>query len=359
MTYIHPFDDPLVMAGQGTIGQEVVEQLPRVTHIFVPVGGGGLIAGIASYVKAIRPDVKIISVEPSDSNAMQESIRRKKRINLEYVGIFADGVAVKQVGEKTLAVASVCVDDFITVTTDQVCAAIKDIYEATRGVVEPAGALAVAAINQYGLPPGAHAVAICSGANVAFERLQQIAERTLVGSHKEALIAVSLREQPGALSAFCRNIVKDRNITELSYRLNRRDKAWVLLGIGVEDAADRKVLVDRVSGEGYECADLSENDITKEHVRRMIGGEATQVKEERFFHIDFSERSGALANFLEALGDKWNISLFHYRFAASDIGRVLIGFETGGDTRALMDSLDKTGFNYEDVSLDEAIAIFC
>ncbi len=215
-TYIHPFNDPLVIAGQGTIGREIIDQLPSVTHIFVPVGGGGLIAGIASYVKTFRPDVVIVSVEPEDSNALQASILRKKRLTLSHVGIFADGVAVKQIGDITYPIARKTVDDFITVTTDQICAAIKTIFEDTRSIVEPAGALAVAGIARYQLPETAVAVAICSGANMTFERLQQVSERTLTGSDREGIFAITLPERPGALRALCTNVVRAHSINEFS-----------------------------------------------------------------------------------------------------------------------------------------------
>lgn len=270
--YIHPFDDPLVIAGQGTIGREIIEQLPQTTHIFVPVGGGGLIAGIASYVKAVRPDIIIISVEPEDSNAMQQSVRANKRVILEQVGIFADGVAVKQVGENTFHTALTLVDDFITVTTDQICSAMKDVFEDTRTILEPAGALAIAGINSYQLGPEAHAVAICSGANVTFERLQQVAERTLIGSGNEVMLAVNLPEKSGSLRQFCKNVVTGHNINEVSYRLGDNQEACVLFGILTSGTDDQNKLLAKLSKHKVKYSDLTQDNLTKEHLRHLMGG---------------------------------------------------------------------------------------
>lgn len=356
--FIHPFDDPLVIAGQGTIGREILEQLPAVSHLFVPVGGGGMLAGIAGYVKAVRPDVRIISVEPADSNAMAASIQAGRRVQLAHIGIFADGVAVRQVGRRTFAAARTYVDDFITVSTDQICAATKAVFETTRSIVEPAGALSLAGLQQYPLPGTSHAVAICSGANVTFERLQQIAERTLIGSGREALVAVTMPEQPGALSRFCRDVLHGRSITEFSYRLRSRLEAHVLVGIGVADAADRVALLAQIARCGYVPTDLSDNDTAKEHVRYMVGGAAGAAHHEQLYNIDFPERPGALADFLTRLGGQWNISLFHYRSAASDTGRVLIGFEVP-DPAALATRLAATGLTHTRVTEDTALQIFC
>jgi len=355
-TYVHPYDDPLVIAGQGTIGREIIEQLPEVTHIFVPVGGGGLIAGIASYVKVLRPDIKIISVEPEDSNAMQASVRAGKRVTLPHVGIFADGVAVKQVGERTFETALSKVDDFITVTTDQLCAAIKTIFEDTRGIVEPAGALAAAGMAHYGLPKDAHAVAICSGANTTFERLQQIAERTLLGSGSEVMFAVTMPEKPGALRCFCTEVVGGHNISEFGYRLSGRGVAHVLVGVSVRNDADKQSFMRKMVRAGYAHTDLSSDDIAKEHVRHMVGG-AAAIANEHMYEITFPERPGALSDFLTAVGNEWNISLFHYRSAASDWGRVLIGFEAA-DRSALERNLKNTGFEFASANANAAIRTF-
>lgn len=356
--FVHPFDDLLVIAGQGTIGREITEQLPGTTHIFVPVGGGGMLAGIAAYVKALRPDIKIIAVEPQDSNAMQASIKANKRITLDHVGIFADGVAVKQVGTNTFKIARDTVDDFITVNTDQICAATKAIFEDTRSIVEPAGALSVAGIMQYKLPKNAKVVAICSGANVTFERLQQIAERTLIGSNKEALFACTIPEKPGALQTFCQNIIQNRNITEFSYRLNSYDEAHILIGIGISDKNDHTRLCASLNKLHYKYKDLSGDDIAKEHIRYMIGGCAKQDgSNEEFYQIDFPERPGALVDFLSALDNHWNISLFHYRSTASDTGRVLIGFEANNQ-KELEKSLSKTNFSFARANNSPSIKAF-
>ncbi|MBL8121131.1 threonine ammonia-lyase, biosynthetic [Candidatus Saccharibacteria bacterium] len=356
--FIHPFDDPLVIAGQGTVGQEIVAQLPDVTHIFVPVGGGGLIAGIAHYVKAVRPDVQVIGVEPVDSASMGKSLAKGERVTLKHVGIFADGVAVKQVGEQTFAAASRLIDDCVTVTTDQICSAIKDIYEATRSIVEPSGALALAGLKSHDLPKGAHAVAVCSGANVSFERLQQIAERTLIGSGKEALFAVGMPEEPGALSRFCTEVIDGRSITEFSYRLRNRQGAHVLVGLTVKDSADRHALADHIRTARFTCEDLSDSEVAKEHVRHMVGGAGEAAKSELRYLIDFPERPGALADFLGGIGNRWNISMFHYRSTASDIGSVLIGFECD-DTAGLEAALKTIGYSYKNLSKEPSLNLFC
>jgi threonine dehydratase len=345
-TFIHPFDDPLVIAGQGTIAAEILEQLPTTTHIFVPVGGGGLLAGIANYVKAVRPEIQIIGVEPQDSNAMQQSLRQNRRVILPHVGIFADGVAVKQVGEHTFEAARTKVDACVSVSTDAICAAMKSIFEDTRSIVEPAGALGVAGLQSFPLPPNARAVAICSGANMTFERLQQVAERTLIGSGKEALLAIAIPERPGALQAFCRRIVSHRNITEFSYRLRKRSTAQILVGLSIASQDDRRSLLDSLARYGYSYTDLSDDDTAKEHTRYMVGGAPSNRTQELFYNIEFPERPGALVDFLSSLDNRWNISLFHYRSAASDVGRVLIGFEAT-NTRELERSLIGTGFEFQ------------
>jgi threonine dehydratase len=345
--FVHPFDDPLVIAGQGTIGREILEQHADVTHIFVPVGGGGLLAGVAQYVKAIRPDVKIIGVEPEDSAAMQASLKANKRVVLPHVGIFADGVAVKQVGKRTFEIAQKYVDEVITVNVDQVCAAIKSIFEENRSIVEPAGALAVAAIQKLAddLPANSQTVAICSGANMTFERLHFVAERTLLGSGKEALFAIRLLEQPGALSHFCKEVVNGYSITEFNYRLHSREKAYIFVGIGVPSEQDKQAFIANLKRHGYEYHDLSLDELAKEHIRHMIGGKSAETKHEHLYDIQFPERPGALNDFLQAIGDQWNISLFHYRGQGGDNGRVLIGFEAP-NSEELVDKLAKTTYDY-------------
>ncbi len=336
-TFIHPFDDPLVIAGQGTVGLEILEQLPDVTHIFVPVGGGGLIAGIAGAVKKSHPQVKIIGVEPADSNAMQASLKAGKRVILPHVGIFADGVAVKQVGELTFDVAQKYVDEVISVDTDQVCAAIKQVFEETRSIVEPAGALAAAGLKAYSSEhrlKDQELVAICSGANMTFERLQFIAERTLVGSGREALFAVTMPERPGALQHFCQVVMNGHNITEFNYRLNRREQAHIFVGISITGESDKQQFMATMQKSDYQYVDLSGDDLAKEHIRHMIGGPTPEANNEQLYEITFPDRPGALGEFLKNLGQTSNISLFHYRGQGGDEGRVLIGFETT-DTKAL------------------------
>lgn len=355
-TFIHPFDDPLVIAGQGTVGCEILEQLPAITHIFVPVGGGGLIAGIAQYVKQLLPDVKIIGVEPEDSNALGKSLKAGKRVELKHVGIFADGVAVKEVGKTTFKLAQQYVDKVVTVNTDQICAAIKAIFEDTRSIVEPAGALAVAAIMQADLPAGAEAVAICSGANMSFERLQQVAERTLLGSGREALFAITMPEKPGALQAFCSEVVNGHSITEFNYRLNARNGAHILVGVSVASPEDKANFMQKMKKYGYQHVDLSGDDIAKEHVRHMIGGHALAAHE-HFYQIDFPERPGALGHFLATIGTTWNISAFHYRSAASDTGNVLIAFEAD-DRPDLETKLTAAQYDWHRIDKNNAVGLF-
>jgi threonine dehydratase len=359
-TYIHPFDDPLVIAGQGTIGREILEQLPQVTHIFVPVGGGGLIAGIGQYLKAIRPDIRIIAVEPEDSNVLQASLAANKRIVLPHVGIFADGVAVKQMGVNTFRICREVVDECITVSTDELCAAMKAIFEETRSIVEGAGGLGVAGIQQYAAThdmTNVHAVAICSGANIAFERLQFVAERTLLGSGNEALFAVTLPEQAGALQRFCETVVNGHNITQFGYRLNRRGTTTVFVGVSIGGQTAAAQFTRRMETRGYTYTDLSGEDTAKEHIRHMIGGPAPEARDEHFYRVNFPERPGALNDFLKATAERWNISLLHYRGQGANEGNVLVGFEAA-DTAALEKALKRTGYDYENVDRAQSITLF-
>lgn len=355
--FIHPFDDPLVIAGQGTIGKEIMEQLSDVTHIFVPVGGGGLLAGIAQYIKRLRPDIKVIGVEPEDSNVMQQSLKQNRRVSLKRVGIFADGVAVKEAGKHTFAICKEHVDDMLTVSTDEICAGIKSVFEDTRTVVEPAGALAAAAASKYGLDEDDVVVAICSGANLTFERLQQIAERTLYGSGKEALFSVHIPEKPGSLDKFCKEIVNGHGITSFSYRLTERSRAAILIGIGVSGDYDRNDFMKKMHIKNYDFIDLTTDDIAKEHVRHMIGGTAPNAESEHFYQINFPERPNALGDFLSELNSKWNISAFHYKSIASDVGNVLIGFEAD-DKHSLEGQLHKTGYAWNNIDKNSSLKNF-
>lgn len=356
-TFIHPFDDPLVIAGQGTIGRELLEQNPRITHIFAPIGGGGLISGIAQYIKTVRPDIQIIGVEPDDSCAMKLSIEAGKIVELPSVGIFADGVAVKKVGDNTFKLCKKYVDKFVTVTNDEICTAIEAIFNETRSIVEPAGSLSVAAIKKANLPKSAVAVAVCSGANMPFERLQYIAERTLLGSDKEALYAVQIPEESGAALSFYKKVVSGHSVTEFNYRLDTRSEANIFIGLGISSPQDKDRIEQKMRKNGYSFVDLSKNDIAKEHIRHMIGGKTHNVKSEHKFSINFPERPGALGAFLEILSDKYSISLFHYRGQGGDVGRALIAFETS-DTEGLEHVLKASGLDYTRVDDDPAIKLF-
>lgn len=348
LTFIHPFDDPLIIAGQGTIGREILEQLPDTDYIFVPVGGGGLISGIAQYVKNLMPEVMIIGVEPVDSNAMQISLESGKPVTLPHVGTFADGVAVKTVGSLTFELCRQYVDEVITVDNDQICAAIKDIFVATRTIAEPAGALSVAGAKAYVSQHALSAkriVTIVSGANITFEKLQFIAERTLMGSAEEALFEITLPETPGALTRLCSDVISGHNISEFCYRMSHRDTAHILVGVGIRGSKDKAEFELKLHRQNYEYQDMSHDDIAKEHVRHMIGGPGVNVRNERLYEVSFPERPRALSDFLAALGDHYNISLFHYRGQGGDTGKVLIGFEAQ-DSLKLEELLEKAGYEY-------------
>lgn len=331
LTFIHPFDDPAVIAGQGTIGRELDDQMdPEVTAVFVPIGGGGLISGIASYLKYKRPHVKIIGVEPTDSAAMKTSLLAGKPVSLDHVGIFADGVAVRRVGDETFRLCQALVDEIVTVDTDQICAAIKDIYEDTRSIVEPAGALAVAGIKKYVSEQGVTEqafVAINCGANVNFDRLRHIAERSAIGEQREMLLAVEIPEEPGSFRKFCEAIGR-RGITEFNYRFSDAKSAHIFVGVQLRNGAEEhQELVEKLNDLGYLFVDLSDNEMAKLHIRHMVGGSPSNIEDERLFRFEFPERPGALLDFLLSIGTNWNISLFHYRNHGSDYGRVLAGIQ--------------------------------
>jgi threonine dehydratase len=350
MTFIHPFDDPLVIAGQGTIGAEILRHSQdRLSVVFVPVGGGGLIAGIAGYIKAVRPDIKIIGVEPFEADAMYRSLAIGRRVQLEHVGIFADGVAVREVGERTFAIVQHAVDEIVRVTNDEICAAIKDVFDDTRAVMEPAGALSVAGLKSWVEREGARnqsAVAVLSGANINFDRLRFVAERAEVGEAREALLAVTIPERPGAFREFCAAIGR-RIVTEFNYRLSSRDQAHIFIGFATESRQDGAALAGQLNAAGYQTVDLTDNEVAKLHVRHMVGGRAPDVRDERLCRFQFPERPGALVQFLEKLGGRWNISLFHYRNHGADFGRVLAGFEVGdSDLPAFRTFLEELGYPY-------------
>jgi len=363
MVYIHPFDDDHVIAGQGTVGDEILRQSAgNLDAIFVPVGGGGLIAGVAAYMKAVSPGVKIIGVEPQDSCAMTRSIEAGEPVHQKQVGIFADGVAVRDVGKKTFKLCHKYVDDMVLVSTDEICSSIRSIYQETRSIVEPAGALAVAGLRKYVQQhqiEGQHLVAINSGANMNFDRLRYVAERAQVGEHEEALFAVNIPEKAGALRTFCTSIVKERNITEFNYRRSNQGDACIFVGISTSDTIEREDFKTHLSRHGYKSLDITDNELAKTHVRYMVGGRCPQIQQELLYRFWFPERPGALSKFLAALGSAWDISLFHYRTQGGCFGRVLIGLELPEDQRhQVNDVLDNLGYVYLDETDNPAYHLF-
>ncbi|MDP7294147.1 MAG: threonine ammonia-lyase, biosynthetic [Vicinamibacterales bacterium] len=362
LTFVHPFDDPLVVAGQGTIGDEILRQsreLPDV--IFVPIGGGGLIAGIGAFIKALRPEIRIVGVEPFEADAMFQSMATGERVVLDSVGIFADGVAVREVGAFTMAVVQQTVDEVLRVSNDEICAALKDIFDDTRCVMEPAGALGVAGMKAYverEQVRGRHLVAILSGANMNFDRLRFVAERAELGEAREAVLAVTIPERPGALREFCATVGR-RVVTEFNYRLSGRAEAHIFVGVTIQSKADAQELAERLTAAGYATVDLSDNEVAKLHVRHMVGGRAPDVRNEQLCRFEFPERPGALMQFLERLGGRWNISLFHYRNHGADFGRVLAAFEVPADERAAFgEFLDGLGYPYHFEPDNAAYSLF-
>ena len=363
LIFIHPFDDPDVIAGQGTIGKEILEQADeKIDALFVPVGGGGLLAGIAAWVKQQQPDIRIIGVEPDDSDAMRQSLAAGKPVTLDHVGIFADGVAVRRVGDETFRLCQEFVDEMVTVDTDQTCAAIKDMFEDTRSIVEPAGGLAVAAAKKYVAENDVHdqtLVTISCGANVNFDRLRHIAERAAVGEQTEMLIAAEIPEQPGSFRRFCEAVGR-RGITEFNYRYADDKKAHIFVGVQLTGGMEeRHALLEKLRRQGFPAEDLSDNEMAKLHVRHMVGGRAVGVQNERLFRFEFPERPGALLDFLNAIGTDWNISLFHYRNHGSDYGRILAGIDVPQDeTGELEAHLAELGYAYSEESDNPAYTMF-
>ena len=360
---IHPYDDPLTIAGQGTIGLEILEQHPADIHaIFIPVGGGGLLAGIAAAVKATCPAVKIIGVEPDEAPCMTEALKRGRRITLKQVGIFADGVAVRQAGKETYRIAREHVDEMLTVTTDEICAAMKDIFDDCRSVVEPAGALAIAGIKKYVEQTGVQGkslVAINSGSNINFDRLRHVSERAEIGEQREALLAVTIPEQPGSFRKFCQAIGR-RGITEFNYRYASEDKAHVFAGIRLQGGeSERTGLVEQLRSDGYPVEDMTDSELAKLHIRHMVGGRVPGLQDELLYRFQFPERPGALLAFLSSMGRRWNISLFHYRNHGADYGRVLVGIQVPRKSRkAFRASLDKLGYVYQEETDCPAYQLF-
>lgn len=354
---VPPFDDLDVIAGQGTIGLELLRQAPRdLSVVMAPVGGGGLIAGVAAVIKAVRPTVRIIGVEPEDSNAMQQSLASGRRVHLERVGIFSDGVAVKQVGEHTLPLCQQFVDSIVTVNVDEVCAAIRDAFLDTRTMLEPAGALSIAGFKKLAQPGGAladqrgSAALIASGANVAYERFGYIVERADIGESREAILSVDIPERRGAFLEFCQ-VIGDSNITEFNYRLSSRQRALIFVGLEVEGQATTRGLCDALEQRGFPTADLSGDEVAKNHVRHMVGGRSALVRDEVLYSFEFPERPGAFMEFLRRLSNRWNISLFHYRNHGAAFGRVLCGMEVPpAERHELEPALTEIGFDYRCVS---------
>ncbi len=361
-SFIHPFDDLDVIAGQGTVAQEILRQHSGpLDAIFVPVGGGGLMAGVAAYVKFVRPSVRVIAVEADDSACLDAALKAGKRVTLGQVGLFADGVAVRQIGKHTFDIAKIAVDQVITCSTDEICAAIKDVFDECRSICEPAGALALAGLKKYVHQSGATGqtlVAINSGANMNFDRLRHIAERTELGEGREAVLAVTIPEQPGAFKAFCQAIGK-RNVTEFNYRYSDHSDAHVFVGVSLRGHdGERQELVDGLARKGYAVLDLSDDEMAKLHTRHLVGGHAG-LADERLFRFEFPERPGALMAFLTQLGAQWNISLFHYRNHGAAYGRVLIGLQLGQRPLSeLRASLDAVGYPYSDESANPAYQLF-
>ncbi|PAX52168.1 threonine ammonia-lyase, biosynthetic [Brunnivagina elsteri] len=362
MTFIHPFDDPYVIAGQGTIAMEILRQYQQPIHaIFVAIGGGGLISGIGAYIKRIRPEIKIIGVEPVDADAMSQSLQAGRRIRLSQVGLFADGVAVKEVGEETFRLCQKYVDEIILVNTDATCAAIKDVFEDTRSIVEPAGALAIAGAKAYVEREGIEGqtlIAIACGANMNFDRLRFVAERAEYGEQREAIFAVTIPEEAGSLRRFCECLGK-RNLTEFSYRIADERVAHIFVGVQIQNRADRGKMVESFTGCGFETLDLTDDELTKLHLRHMVGGRSQLAHHELFYRFEFPERPGALMKFVSSMSPNWNISVFHYRNNGSDYGKIVVGVQVPpqemGEWQGFLDNL---GYTYWDENNNPAYKLF-
>jgi len=361
-TFVHPYDDPDVIAGQGTIGMEILRQHAQPIHaIFVAIGGGGLIAGIAAYVKRLRPDIRIIGVEPEDADAMYRSLKAGRRVKLDQVGLFADGVAVKQVGKETFRLCREWVDEVIRVDTDAMCAAIKDVFEDTRAILEPAGALAIAGAKAYVQKSGVRdrtLVAVACGANMNFDRLRFVAEEAELGEAREAILAVTIPERPGSFKTFC-SLIGPRNITEFNYRYADPSEAHVFVGVQVQDRDETARLVRSLRRRGLKTLDFSDNELAKLHIRHLVGGHAALVENEILYRFEFPERPGALMRFLTAMSRGWNISLFHYRNHGADYGRVLVGMQVPArDKRKFQAFLAEVGYPCRDETRNPAYQLF-
>lgn len=361
-TFVHPYDDPDVIAGQGTVAMEILRQHSKPLHaIFVPVGGGGLIAGIAVYVKRLRPEIKIIGVEPLDADAMYQSLRQKQRVRLPHVGLFADGVAVKSVGQETFRLCQRFVDEIVLVDTDAICAAIKDVFEDTRSILEPSGALSVAGVKAYAARQnlqGEAVVAIASGANMNFDRLRHVSERAELGEEREAILAVTIPERPGSFKAFC-SLLGPRNVTEFNYRYADPVRAHVFVGLEIQRREEVHTIISMLRTHGLEALDFTNNELAKLHIRHLVGGHAPQVENEVLYRFEFPERPGALMNFLNSMTHNWNISLFHYRNHGADYGRVLVGMQVPPQEQAAFQQfLDTLGYAYCEETHNPAYRLF-
>jgi threonine dehydratase len=380
LTFVHPFDDPDVIAGQGTIAMEILRQHQgKLDAVFLAIGGGGLVSGVANYIKAVRPEIKIIGVQMNDSNAMLQSVQAKKRVTLKDVGLFADGTAVKLVGEETFRIARGLVDEFIEVDTDAVCAAIKDVFQDTRSIVEPSGAMAVAAIKKYvatNKTKGQTYAAVLCGANMNFDRLRFVAERAEVGEEREALFAVTVPEERGSFKRFCETIgtlpsfgttgaaknagqASVRNVTEFNYRINRSEEAHVFVGLTTSHKGESEKIATHLTKKGFKTLDLTHDDLAKEHLRHMVGGASALAKEERLLRFVFPERPGALMKFLAAMRPGWNISLFHYRNQGADYGRILVGIQVPvADNKAFATFLSTLGYPFVEETHNPVYQLF-
>ena len=371
LTFVHPFDDPDVIAGQGTIAMEILRQLQslgsdHLDAVFVAIGGGGLVSGVANYIKAVRPEIKVIGVQTVDSDAMLQSVQAGERVTLNDVGLFADGTAVKLVGEETFRIASELVDEFVVVDTDAVCAAIKDIFVDTRSIVEPSGALAVAAIKQYVAThktKGETYAAILCGANMNFDRLRFVAERAEVGEEREALFAVTIPEERGSFKRFLETIGGlpggPRNVTEFNYRIGNAQVAHVFVGLTTQGPGESKKIAGLFKRQGFDALDLTHDDLAKEHIRHMVGGHSPLAQEERLLRFVFPERPGALLKFLSLMRPGWNISLFHYRNQGADYGRILVGLQVPPkDDKAFVKFLDTLGYPFVEETHNPVYRLF-
>ncbi|MDM0050078.1 threonine ammonia-lyase, biosynthetic [Variovorax sp. J22R115] len=367
LTFVHPFDDPDVIAGQGTIAMEILRQHQGpLDAVFVAIGGGGLIAGVANYIKAVRPEIKVIGVQMNDSDAMMQSVAAHERVTLPDVGLFSDGTAVKLVGEETFRIASDLVDEFVTVDTDAVCAGIKDVFIDTRSIVEPAGALAVAAIKQYVEDRGKRGetyAAILCGANMNFDRLRFVAERAEVGEEREGLFAVTIPEERGSFRRFCELVGQlpgaSRNVTEFNYRISDSKEAHVFVGLTTTTRGESKTIAETFVAHGFGAIDLTHDELAKEHIRHLVGGRTGLAKDERLLRFVFPERPGALLKFLSLLRPNWNISLFHYRNQGADYGRILVGLQVpGADNAAFDEFLQTLGYPFVEETTNPAYRLF-